>query len=376
LALAIGAGCGGGGSDLPAPTTPQIPAAPPTVRLTEVLGGFASPVGMESLQDGRIFIVEQPGTIRIVRGNVRNAQPFLDIRGLIEDSNEKGLLGLAFHPAYAQNRRFFVNYTRRPTSGQLQSVISEFTASASDPDVADPSTERQLLVVDQPFDNHNGGQLAFGPDGFLYIALGDGGSGGDPQGNGQNRNALLGKILRINVDGGTPYGIPPDNPFAGGGGAPEVFAFGFRNPWRFSFDRPTGRLFVADVGQSAREEIDLVTRGGNFGWNVMEGTLCFSPMTGCNQTGLTLPIVDYGRGDGGTVIGGFVYRGNAIPGLVGFYVFGDFLSGRIWALRESSPGMWTRFDLLSTSRPISSFGRDAQGELYVLDYSGTLLRIE
>jgi glucose/arabinose dehydrogenase len=373
VAVLIATSCGGnddGSSPVP---VPPGAATPPAVRLIDVVSGLANPVGMESLPDGRSFIIEQGGRIRILRGNVLDAQPFLDITALVESGGEKGLLGLAFHPSFSLNRRLFVNYTRR-AAGQLQTVISEFTTSLIDPNLVDPASERILLTVDQPFDNHNGGQLGFGTDGLLYIALGDGGSGGDPQGNGQNTNVLLGKILRINVDSASPYGIPPDNPFAAGGGRPEVFAYGFRNPWRFSFDPPTSRLFVGDVGQAAREEIDLVTLGGNFGWNTMEGSICFNPSSGCNQTGLVLPIHDYGRSDGGTVIGGAVYRGTAIPGLVGFYVFGDFLSGRIWALRDNGTS-WSRFDLLSTGRPISSFGRDSAGELFVLDYSGSLLRL-
>jgi len=328
---------------------------------------------MTALPDGRIFILEQPGRIRILRSGSLSQAPFLDLTSKVEDGGEEGLLGLAFHPGFAQNQRLFVNYTRR-VSGQLQSVTSEFPASPTNPDFVDPATERILLTVNKSFGNHNGGQIAFGPDGLLYIGLGDGGGQGDPEGNGQNSNVLFGKILRINVDSGTPYGIPADNPFANGGGRPEIFALGFRNPWRFSFDQPTGRLFVGDVGEKTREEVDIVTRGGNFGWNRMEGTVCFEPPTGCDQTGLTLPIHDYGRSDGGTIIGGFVYRGSAIPSLAGAYVFGDFLSGRVWALRESG-GSWTRSDLLSTGLSISSFGQDSAGELYILDYGGRLLKI-
>jgi glucose/arabinose dehydrogenase len=299
--------------------------------------------------------------------------PFLDIRGKVALGGETGLLGLAFHPQFDSNHKFYVYYSRNAPN--LQAVFAEYQVSAMNPDVADPASERIVLVVDQPpFGNHQGGQIAFGPDNMLYIALGDGGGQGDPNNNGQNTNSFDGKILRINVDT-VPYSSPADNPFASGGGRPEIFAFGFRNPWRFSFDPPSGRLFVGDVGESTREEIDIVTKGGNYGWNVMEGALCFKPMTGCNQSGLTLPIFDYGRSDGGTVIGGMVYRGSAIPNLAGFYVYGDFLSGRVWALREGSDGKWTRFDLMSTGRPFTSFGRDAQGELYVVDLGGTLSKV-
>jgi glucose/arabinose dehydrogenase len=371
--------CGNGDGPSSPNNPPPPPGPPPAVSLVPVVTGLSSPIGLESLPDGRLFVIEQPGLIRIIRNGAVVTTPFLDISARLESGGEKGLLGLAFHPSYAQNRRFFAHYTRR-VSGQLQTVISEFFASAANPDAADSTSERVLLVVHQPEDNHNGGQIAFGPDGLLFIALGDGGGGGDmhgPQGNGQNLNTLLGKILRIDVNGTSPglqYRIPSDNPFAAGGGLPEIWAYGFRNPWRFSFDA-VGRLFAGDVGQSAREEIDLVTRGGNYGWRIMEGSICFNPMTNCNQTGLTLPIHDYPRSDGATVIGGFVYRGTAIPGLVRFYVFGDFITGRIWALREDGPNVWTRFNLLETSRLISSFGVDHLGEMYVVDYGGTVLRI-
>jgi glucose/arabinose dehydrogenase len=327
---------------------------------------------MAALSDGRIFILEQPGRIRILRSGSLSQAPFLDLTSKVESGGETGLLGLAFHPQFAQNGRLFVNYTRL-ASGQLQSVTSEFTVSATNPDKVDLSTERILLTVNKRFGNHNGGQIAFGPDGFLYIGLGDGGGQGDPDRNGQNTNTLFGKILRINVDSGSPYGIPADNIFANGGGRSEIFALGFRNPWRFSFDQPTGRLFVADVGEKTREEVDIVTRGGNYGWNRMEGTVCFEQPS-CDQTGLTPPIHDYGRSDGGTIIGGFVYHGSAIPSLTGAYVFGDFISGRVWALRENG-GTWTRSDLLSTGLSITSFGQDAAGELYVLDHNGRVLKI-
>lgn len=364
--------CGGSGSGslMPVPG----PFMPPAVRLTEVTNGFTQPVAMDAAADGRIFIVEQPGRIQLVRNGTKNGAPFLDIVSRVESGGEEGLLGIALHPQFASNRRYYVNYTRR-VSGQRQSVIAEYTASILNPDTTDPATERILITVDQPFANHKAGQLAFGPDNRLYIALGDGGGEGDPQGNGQNPNTLLGKILRIDVDSGVPFGIPGDNPFAGGGGRPEIFAIGFRNPWRFSFDMPTSRLFAGDVGQNTREEVDIVNLGGNYGWNTMEGTFCFNPPSGCNQTGLTLPIFDYGRSDGNAVIGGFVYRGSAIPSLVGRYVFTDFGNGILRVLTENA-GTWTRSDLLSTGRSISSFGRDAQNELYVLDYgAGSLLRL-
>lgn len=257
-------------------------------------------------------------------------------------------------------------------------MIAEYGRSAADANLAEGASERILLTVVQPFDNHKGGQLAFGPDGFLYIGLGDGGSGGDPLGNGQNLQTLLGKMLRIDVDSSGPgiaYAVPPDNPFVAGGGRAEIWASGLRNPWRFSFDRHTGRFFVADVGEGRFEEIDLVRRGDNLGWNIMEGAHCFNPMTGCSMTGLVLPIAEYDHSEGSAVIGGYVYHGAAIPALQQAYIFGDFGSGRIWELQETQPGQFTRVLLLSTGRNLSSFGQDQAGEIYVVDYSGSIFRL-
>jgi glucose/arabinose dehydrogenase len=234
-----------------------------------------------------------------------------------------------------------------------------------------------LLTVDQPFENHNGGQIQFGPDGFLYIGFGDGGGGGDPAGNGQNLGTLLGKILRIDVESSQHYAVPPDNPFVGQAGIrPEIWAFGFRNPWRFSFDRSMGRLFVADVGQASFEEVELVAKGANYGWNVMEGAHCYPPpSTGCNTSGLELPIAEYSHSEGSSITGGYVYRGTANQELRGRYVFGDFGSGRIWQLRETSPGTWTRSLLLDTDLNISCFGLDSTGEILVVDYGGNVFRL-
>ena len=356
------------------------PGPPPPVvvryELQSVVSGLTNPLDVQVPPDGsdRIFTVEQDGIIRVVQGGVLVAAPFLDIRSRVTSGGERGLLGLAFHPNYASNRRFFLNYTRT-VGGQLQSVVAEYQSSTTNPNVAD-STERILLTLDQPFDNHNGGQVVFGPDGYLYIGFGDGGSGGDPFGNGQNLDRLLGKILRIDVDSALPYAVPPDNPFVGQAGArEEIGAFGLRNPWRFSFDRINGRLFVADVGQDSFEEVDLVTKGGNYGWNIMEGTHCFQPPTGCDTTGLELPIVDYSHSEGSSITGGYVYRGTLNPELRGLYVFGDFVTGRIWTLTETSPGMWTRALLLDTNLNISSFGLDAAGELLVADYNGAVYRL-
>jgi glucose/arabinose dehydrogenase len=360
---ACGGGTSGGTNNPPLP--PPASGAPPAITLSTVVSGLSSPVGMESAHDGtgRSFVLQQAGIIRIVQNGAVSPTPFLDISALVESGGEKGLLGLAFHPSFSTNRKFYVDYTRR-TGMQLQTIIAEYLVSASNPNAVDTSTARTLLTIDQPFDNHNGGQLAFGADGFLYIGMGDGGSGGDPQGNGQNTNALLGKILRIDVNttsAGKPYGIPAGNPFAASGGAPEVYAYGFRNPWRFSFDNGTSRLFVGDVGQDAFEEVDIVEIGKNYGWNVMEGTHCYGAST-CSATGLIPPITDYPHSEGQSVTGGFVYRGAAIPGMVGRYIFADFISGKIWILTESGT-TWNRTLALSTGRGISSFARDDNNEV-------------
>jgi glucose/arabinose dehydrogenase len=288
-----------------------------------------------------------------------------------------GLLGLTFHPNFSENGRFFVNYTAR--TGGLHSAISEFRVNGN-PDQADARIERILLSVPQPYANHNGGDIAFGPDGMLYIALGDGGSGNDPHGNGQNLSALLGKILRIDVDrseGKKAYGVPPDNPFAARkNAAGEVWAYGLRNPWRIAFDPATGGLFAGDVGQRAREEIDLIKKGGNYGWNVMEGTICTPGVNpNCKSTGFEPPIIDYPRSEGTTVIGGRVYRGHAIPSLCGVYLYGDFGNGRIWGLRYDSGAVIEQQKLLESGRSISAFGEDEQRELYVVDYAGEILKI-
>jgi glucose/arabinose dehydrogenase len=372
-------GCGGGsGSDGAAPP----PAPPPALALSGFATGLSLPIGLEAPDDGtgRLFVIEQRGTIRIIQAGSVLPSAFLDVTALVVSGGEEGLLGLAFHPNFGVNRRFFVHYTRQ-VGVQHQSVISEYASSAVDPNLADAASERILLVVDQPFDNHNGGQLAFGPDGYLYIALGDGGGGGDPFGNGQSLLTLLGKILRIDVDGtpaaGLQYAIPADNPFAAGGGRPEIWAYGLRNPWRFSFDHPTGRLFAGDVGQGDWEEVSLITRGGNFGWNIAEGNHCFFPATGCDMAGLTAPIAEYDHVTGGAaVIGGFVYRGSSIPGLAGTYVFGDLSSGRVWGLWQGPGNAWQQTLLLTHALTVSAFGRDTAGELYLVDYgNGAVLRL-
>ena len=369
------ASCGGGSSTAGAP--------PSTLAITTqvVVTGLTSPLDLEHPNDGsgRLFVVEQGGTIRIIQNGALLPQPFLDISSKVMVENEMGLLGVTFHPNFATNRKFYVNYTRN-NAGQFQSVIAEYLASATNPNQSDPATERILLTVDQVgnFDNHKAGQLAFGADGFLYFGLGDGGSGGDPFGHGQNTQILLGKLMRIDVNSTSPgkqYAIPADNPFVSGGGLPEIYAYGFRNPWRFSFDSPTGRLFMADVGQDMFEEIDIVQKGGNYGWNTMEGMHCFNPPSGCNMTGLSLPIIEISHPEAIAVIGGFVYHGTAVAGMQGMYIFGD-LSGKIWSLTEAPANTFTRSLLATPGFNISSFGQDDAGELYVMDISnGRVLKI-
>ncbi len=362
----------------PATVQPQSPAV---LERAFPLLTFSSPVDFQSAQDGsnRIFVVEQAGIIRVFLNSdaTSSARVFLDISGLVSSGGETGLLGLAFHPMYELNGYFFVHYTRSTDS--LRSIIARFTVT-SNPDSASASSQLILLQVTQPYSNHNGGQLSFGPDGFLYIALGDGGSGGDPQNNAQNRSVLLGKILRIDVDapqGGKNYGIPPTNPFKDNqsGFCEEIFAYGLRNPWRFSFDSPTGILWSGDVGQGAREEIDQIESGKNYGWRIMEGNICYNPPSGCDTTGLTLPVWDYGRSQGGSITGGYVYRGQAIANLYGRYVYGDFVSGRIWSLEYSGPGTAATMLLDSLGAyQLSTFGADEHGELYACSIAGTIHR--
>jgi glucose/arabinose dehydrogenase len=346
------------------------------IELKKVATGFEQPLYATHAGDGsgRLFVVEQTGAVRVVEGGRVRAEPFLDLSDRIVVGSEQGLLGLAFHPSYEDSHRLFVNYT--DLNGDT--VVAEYAAAGGR---ADSSSERVLLRIAQPFSNHNGGALAFGPDGHLYIATGDGGSAGDPMDNGQSLDTLLGKLLRIDVDskpGALPYAIPDDNPFVARNGArPEIWAYGLRNPWRFSFDDFTGELWIGDVGQSELEEIDHSGggRGVNFGWNDMEGKACYEPPTGCNRSGLELPVAQYSHDLGCSVTGGYVYRGRAQRALQGVYLFSDYCSGTIWGLDAARPGAGvTR--LLESGRSVSSFGVDEDGELYLTDLgSGTLFRI-
>ena len=335
-----------------------------------VAGGLDRPVNITNAGDGsgRLFINEQEGRIVIYDSDAILPTPFLDIRGRVVCCGERGLLGLAFHPDYEQNGRFFVNYINGGDT-----VISEFLVSA-DPNVALPDSEMVLLTIGQPFANHNGGQLQFGPDGFLYIATGDGGSGNDPGDRGQSLLTLLGKILRIDVDSGAPFAIPPSNPFVGQPARGEIWAYGLRNPWRFSFDRETGDMFIGDVGQNAVEEIDFQPAGSpggeNYGWRRMEGSQCLIPAVGCNDGSLVLPIIDYLQGgEGGSVTGGYRYRGVSFPGLEGTYFYADFVIRAFFAATQNKGG-WTPMGPRPTSFSISTFGEDEAGEVYFAHYAG------
>jgi glucose/arabinose dehydrogenase len=353
------------------------------VTLEPFVDGLSAPLGIANAGDGsgRLFVAEQGGRIRVVRDGRILATPFLDISDRITSGGERGLLGVAFHPKFPDDPRVFVDYT--DANGDTQ--VSSFRVAAPGDDTVDPASEIAILHVSQPFANHNGGALAFDPDGMLLIALGDGGSGGDPQGNGQSLGTLLGKILRIDIeknDADHPYRIPANNPFRDGanGNRPEIWLWGLRNPWRMSFDRATGDLWIGDVGQNSWEEIDVhrgATPGGtNYGWNRMEGSHCFQPPQGCEDPALTGPVTDYGRDSGCTVIGGNVYRGATQTALAGGYVFGDYCSGRIWAIDPAIDGYRAPVEIGQSGRSLVAFGEDEAGELYAADIGkGAVLRV-
>lgn len=403
LLLAL-AGCVGdeqtiNGSPVPDPTTPgvgspaaSVPPSPPdptpfplrtgpdALALELVADGFVRPLGVLAAGDGgdRLFVVEQDGVIRIL--DVERSvlpDPFLELTGRVESGgNEQGLLGLAFHPDHARNGRLFVNYTRQPDGA---TVVAEYRVAASGQRV-DPGSERVLLEIPQPFANHNGGQLAFGPDGYLYVALGDGGGANDPRGNGQDPATLLGTLLRLDVDGSSPgraYAVPDDNPFADGGGAAEVWAYGLRNPWRFSFDRRAGDLYIADVGQGGWEEVNrqpVDSAGGeNYGWPVMEGRHC-TAAEGCDQSPYALPIAEYPLDGACAIVGGHVYRGSAQPELVGVYLFADHCTGEVMTLQVDE-GTITPKPVLQSGLTVTSFGEDEAGEVYLVAREGGIYRV-
>lgn len=331
-------------------------------------------------QTDRLFLVLQPGRIMVFSrvGDLSYVETFLDIRHLVSDvGNEEGLLGLAFDPAYEDTGFFYVHYS---AGNPKRSVVSRFKVDDSNPNFANHESERIFMEVRQPFSNHNGGQIEFGPDGYLYIGFGDGGSANDPRDNGQDTTTLLGTILRVDVsqiDLRGKYLIPSDNPFVdtSGGIRPEIWAYGLRNPWRFSFDRDTGDLWVGDVGQNRFEEIDLIKSGANYGWNVMEGSHCSSKKNTCNLSNMMLPIFQYGRDDGCSVTGGYVYRGTRNPPMFGAYIYGDFCSGKIWGLRYNGKEVIEHILIVDSELKISSFGEDQSGEIYILSFSGEIYRL-
>ena len=365
----------------PAPITGGSTAAAPTSSTIDLVkvADVNAPVLAIGAGDGsgRLFIVEKGGRIRIVKNGNLLATPFLDISSSVSRGGEQGLLGLAFHPSFETNRKFYVNFTN--TAGNT--VIREYKASSTNRDRVASGSARTLLKITQPYSNHNGGMLAFGRDGYLYIGTGDGGSAGDPGNRAQSLNSLLGKMLRIDVNGRTstkPYRVPGSNPYVGRAGLNEIWQRGLRNPWRFSFDRSNGNLWIGDVGQNTWEEVDRAVRTSsgpgkaiNWGWRVMEGRHCYQPASGCNTSGKKKPLVEYKHTDGRcSITGGYVYRGSAIPALRGYYVYGDYCTGEVWAVASGASAPAAGIRLLDTPRAIAGFGQDDQGELYLCDLGG------
>lgn len=349
------------------------------IGLEPVVSGLTNAVAITQAGDSsnRLFITQQDGLVLILDNNTLLPTPFLDIgasgANRIVSSGEQGLLSIAFHPSYASNGFFFANYTRQSDGA---TVIARYTVSAGDANIADPNSELMLLTIPQPYTNHNGGQLQFGKDGYLYIGMGDGGSAGDPENRAQNQQSLLGKMLRIDVDNGSPYAIPSDNPFVDNEKVlPEIWAMGYRNPWRFSFDRLNGDMWVADVGQNQWEEVnrEIAGDGGrNYGWRRMEGKHCYSPSVNCNKTKLTRPIIEYSHTENRcSITGGYVYRGTALPSLYGLYIYADWCTGEIWSARQNQGGKWNSILLLDADDfTLTSFGEDEAGEIYVVYSSG------
>ncbi|MFO7593980.1 MAG: PQQ-dependent sugar dehydrogenase [Pseudomonadota bacterium] len=347
-----------------------LPLQAAELALSPMFGdkSFNQPVYMlQPPGDARVwFVLEKGGKIFRLRADGSERRLVLNLAKQVESGPmEAGLLGMAFHPEFADNGQIFLSYTRK--GEPLTSVLASYRSRDGGLSI-EPDSEEVLLEVEQPYRNHNGGHIAFGPDGYLYFGLGDGGSAGDPKGNGQNRNTLLGAILRLDVNGDVPYAIPKDNPFAEGGGRPEIFAWGLRNPWRWSFDRQNGDLWVGDVGQNEWEEVNLVKSGDNLGWNILEGSHCYR-RSDCSREGMVMPRAEYSHRQGCSVTGGYVYRGEALPALRGRYLYGDFCSGRVWALDAGNPGAHPE-EILYSSRRIASFAEDRRGELYLLDFAG------
>jgi glucose/arabinose dehydrogenase len=374
---------GGPTSSPPSGPTGSFDPGAVALELEPVADIPGNPLAVVNAGDGtnRLFVVDRGGRIWIVREGQVLDTPFLDIADQVRAGGEQGLLGLAFHPGFPDDPRFFVYYT---AASDARQVVSEWRVAASDADRADQRSESVLLRMDDFAGNHNGGALAFGPDGFLYISTGDGGGGGDPQRNGQNNGQLLGKVLRVDVSGpaeGRPYGIPADNPFVDvSGAAPEIWVTGLRNPWRMSFDRETGDLWIGDVGQGSFEEVDVVRAGSgggqNFGWNLTEGFHCYPSREACAPDGLVPPVTEYDHGSGCSITGGYVYRGTAYPELAGGYVFGDYCSGNLWLIDPGTDEAREPHLAGETGRSISAFGEDEKGELYVTDLNaGELLRL-
>jgi len=359
------------GATSPSASPPSPQNAPPAIRLAPFASGLEEPTSFACDSAGRLFVTEQKGRIQFIEH--QRPRLFLDLTDRVASGGECGLLGLAFHPEFARNGFFYVNYTTR-RHGRLETIVSRFEAKPPATRAA-AETEKEVLRFAQPYANHNGGQIAFGPDGMLYIGIGDGGSAGDPHNNAQNLGNWLGKILRIDV-GTHPYRVPPDNPFVSREGArPEIWAYGLRNPWRFSFDRKTGELWAADVGQNRWEEIDRIEKGGNYGWSARESSHPFKPER-AGGASLINPVKEYGREEGHSVTGGYVYRGRAFPALDGIYFYADFVSRHLWGLRREGGKVSLDARLMTAPFPISAFGEDAEGELYLLDYGeGRIFRI-
>ncbi len=366
---------------IPAPDTQPAPDWPEIV-LVETLSGLRNPVDFAHARDGsgRVYVVEQIGLVQEFTDGSQGDTPFMDIRDRVNCCGERGLLGIAFPTDFSSSRTLYVNYTTTDP-GSLHTRVSRFQLR---PDLhqVDPDSEEIIMQFHQPWRNHNGGQIAFGPHGYLWIGTGDGGSAADPQDNGQKGQTLLGKLLRIDISAAAsaPYSIPDDNPFVGNDAfLDEIWAYGLRNPWRFSFDRETGDLYIADVGQNAWEEVNFQpadSRGGeNYGWRIMEGLHCFNPSSGCSTAGLTMPVAEYDRVAGLSITGGYVYRGQDHPSLQGIYFFADYVTGNIWGLRRVN-GLWESELLLDSSYSISSFGEDEAGNLYLVDYSGAIYQIQ